>query len=85
MTGPAFAPGRHEGRRHVAAAFLDVEPVVAQQVDVGAGRAVLAPGRLGVAPDLEVEIGKPLAVLVDPVERELLRLVEARHAGVPFP
>ncbi len=70
----ARSPGGEEGGRHLAAALFDVEPFVAQQVDVGLGGAVFPPRRFGVAPDLQIEVGEPLPVLVDPVVRKLLRL-----------
>jgi hypothetical protein len=82
--GATASPGGHEGGRHLAAPFLDLEPLIPQQFDVGPRRLVLPPGRLGVAPDLQIEIGEPLAVAVHPVERELLRLVEARHRSLSF-
>ena len=58
----AVGPGGDEGGRHLAAAFFDVEAFVAQQVDIGLGGFVFAPGRFGVAPDLEIEVGEPLSV-----------------------
>ena len=78
----ARSPGGEEGGRHLAAALFDVEPFVAQQVDVGLRGTVLPPRRFGVSPDLQIEVGEPLPVLVDPVVRKLLRLREARHCPI---
>ena len=56
-TGLPLPPAwRDQGRGHAAGAFLDCEALGAEEVDIGAGGFVFAPGRLGVVPDL---VGEP--------------------------
>src|SRR5215213_9458407 len=80
----ARAPGGEKGGRHLAAALFDVEPFVTQQVDIGFGGTVFPPRRFGISPDLQIEVGEPLPVLVDPIVRKPLRLREARHSFNSF-
>ncbi len=73
-----IGPGRGEGGGHAAGTLLDIPAIGTQQIDIGPGRLVFTPGGLGVAPDFEIEVGKPLAILVDPVDCRLLCRVHRR-------
>ncbi|MCY1450755.1 hypothetical protein D9M71_675840 [compost metagenome] len=76
----AIPEGGAEGRRHAAAALLHLEAFLAQQFDVPGAGLVLAEGRLGVMPDHLVPVRQRLALVLHPVEGELLGLVHERDS-----
>ena len=80
--GPALAERRQERRRHPGRAFLHLEPLGPQELKVGARRPVFPEGRLGVVPDLLVELRQPLLVRLDPVERGLLLAADTDHGDL---
>ena len=80
--GPALAERRQERRRHPGRAFLHLEPLGPQELTVGARRSIFAEGRLGVVPDLLVELGQPLPVRLDPVEHGLLLAADRDHGDL---
>ena len=68
QNGAAGAVGGDEGGGHFAGPALHLEAVGLQQVAEGLGGAVFPPGGFGVVPDLAVEVGEGLSVLVNPLE-----------------
>ncbi len=76
------APGRGEGGRHAARAFLHREPLGAQQLAIGARRFVFPPGRFCEVPDRAVEFGQPGPVGVDPCDGRYLCRFQ-RHRFLP--
>ncbi len=82
--GAAGAVGGEEGGGHLAGAALDVEALGLQEVAEGVGGAVFAPGGFGVVPDLAVEVGEGLLVVVDPLEGVGFFGRGVGHGGVSF-
>src|SRR5262249_32769613 len=74
---PALPPRGCEGGRHATRPLLDGEPFRSQQIAVGLRRLVFPPRGLGVLPDLQVKVGEPMGLLVDPVQYKALVLSEA--------
>ena len=82
--GAAGAVGGDEGSGHFAGTTLHLEAVGLQQVAEGLGGTVFPPGGFGVVPDLAVEVGEGLSVLVNPLEGVLFFGVGGWHGGVSF-
>ncbi len=77
--GLALAPRGHVGSGHPRDAHIHLEALIAVELGEGLHRPVLPEGRLGVAPDLLVEIAQALSVVVYPLEGRLLGLRELRQ------
>ena len=82
--GTAGAVGGEEGGGHFAGASFHLEAVGLQQVAEGLGGAVFPPGGFGVVPDLAVEVGEGLSVLVNPLEGVLFFGGGVGHGEVSF-
>src|SRR5262249_52020731 len=79
----ALPPRGSEGGRHATRPLLDGNPFRSQQIAIGLCRLVFPPRGLGVLPDLQVPVGEPAGLLVDPLKRETLLVSESGHDRLP--
>src|SRR5262245_1641554 len=79
---PALPPRASEDSRHTTGPLLDGEPFRSQQIAIGLSRLVFPPCGLGVLPDLQVPVGEPVGLLVDPPQCKTLLLSESGHDSV---
>src|SRR5262249_60689948 len=81
-TRHARPPRGREGGRHATRPLLDGEPSRPQKIAIAFSRLVFPPCGLGVLPDLQVPVGEPVGLLVDPPQCKTLLLSESGHASV---